>query len=304
MYNEFSNMDSVELLGVVRNMRYKGHDIHYYTGLCIDEVFISLADILDIVSDSKRTPLMNVDTVVSNAKIIPNHVKNKRPYFIESYINNQCVTYQSVIKVCEYYGMKDLKVFLTNAVKMINDIGFYVEGLKFKYTGRTKNKEPNVSDLLRMEDLEKFYNNCGDLNYNYRIGDLYQEVVDRISYLVFNSSMSDLRWDLNLNSNDRVSSNISDEEYNELCIASKIFSYMLSCNYHLGLEYIEYLANEVLEMKCSNNRNNNVSMTTGEFEEEDESPNPYINVFKRLDSNRDDYYDNDNDDVDDFTRYM
>ena len=302
MYNEFSNMDSVELMGVVRNMDYHGFDIHYYTGICKDEVFISLADILDIISSNKSTPLMDVDNVLIKVGIIPNHVKHKRPYFIESFINNQCVTYQSAIKVCEYYGMKDLKAFLTNAVKMINDIGFYVEGLQFKYTGRTKNKEPNVSDLLRMKDLEKFYNNCGDLNYNYRIDDLYQEVVDRISYLVFNSSMADLRWNLNLNSNDRVSSKINDAEYNELCIASKIFSYMLSCNYHLGLEYIEYLANEVLEMKCSNNKNNNVNITTGEFEEEDESPNPYINVFKRLDSDRDnDYYD---DDVDNFTRYM
>lgn len=300
MYNEFSNMDSVDLMGIVRNMDYHGYDIHYYTGICKDEVYISLADILEIISRDKGIHLMDVDNVLIKAGVIPNHVKNKRSYFIESYINNQCTMYPSVIKVCEYYGMKELKTFLVDAVKMINDIGVFIDGLKYKYNNRRKNKEMNVSDLLRQQDLEKFYNNCENLRYDYNLDSLYFEVVDRISFLVFNCSMYDLREDKNLYMDQKVSDFISDSEYNKLCVASKVFSYMMGCNQHLGLEYIEYLANEILEMKCSDN-NTKKNITTGEFEEETESLNPYIDTFKRLGPDNDYDY---NDDIDDFTRYM
>lgn len=65
---------------------------------------------------------------------------------------------------------------------MINDIGVFIDGLKYKYNNRRKNKEMNVSDLLRQQDLEKFYNNCENLRYDYNLDSLYFEVVDRISF--------------------------------------------------------------------------------------------------------------------------
>lgn len=301
MYNEFSNMDSCDVLGMVRNMNYKGYDIHYYTGLCKDEVYISMTDVLEIISDDKRTKLNDIDNILIKAGIIPEYIKYKRPYFIENYINNQCVIYTAIIKICEYYGMKDLKIFLTEAVKMINDIGLYVEGLKFNYKHKEKNREPNVADTLRKKDVEIYFNNSDDLRYDYTVNDVYREVIDRISYLVFNTNISDLRWNLNLNYDDTVSSAINNAEYNELCIASKIYSYMLAYNYHLELDYVDYLIDSVLKIKCNKKIDNNI--VTGEFEEEEITTNPYIDTFKRLDYNAG-YDENDDDDIDDFTRYM
>lgn len=298
MYNEYNNMDSVDLMDIVKNMDYKGNDIHYYTGICKNEVFISLADVLDIISHNKRTELLDTEKVLIKAGVIPEYIKNMRPYFIESYINNQCVIYTAVIKVCEYYGEKDLQIFINNAVKMINEIGFYVEGLRYNYTNRKKNREPNVSDLLRMSDIEKYYNNSKILNWGYRVENIYQDVVDMISNLVFDTDIANLRYDRNINYDEKVSDFVTDREFNQLSIVSKIFSYMLSCNYDLSLEYIEFLASKVLETKCSKPKDANI--VTGEFEYEDDESDPYKNVFKRID----DRYDDDYPDIDDFINHM
>lgn len=300
MYFDNVNMDSVNVLGTVRVMDFKGYAIHYYTGLLKNEVYISVMDVIDIMKNhfNKKVGTFYVSKILIDAGIIPNYVKAQGDAFIDDYVNNQCVLYTGILKVCDYYGLQQLKSFLQQAVKMIDDIGVYIEDLKYDYNKRYNN-EINVSDELRMQDIESYvYNND---SYYCNEPSVYETIVDKISFLVFGTDMAQLRWNLGLYSNQKVSNSITDDEFNEVAVASKMFSYLLSCNFNLDIDYMAFLVNTVLELKCrkgkKTKRSNISDITTGEYEEE--SDNIYADMFNNVQvSNEHDP------DVDNFYRYM
>ena len=301
MYFDNVNMDSIKVLDTVRVMNFKGYAIHYYTGLLKNEVYISVMDVIDIMKNhfNKKVGTFYVSKILIDAGIIPNYVKAQGDDFIEDYVNNQCVLYTGILKVCDYYGLQQLKSFLQEAVKMINDIGVYIEDLKYDYN-KKYNNEINVSDELRMQDIETFvYNND---SYYYNEPSVYETIVDKISFLVFGTDMSQLRWNLGLYNNQKVSDNITDDEFNEVAVASKMFSYLLSCNFNLDIDYMAFLVNNVLELKCRKNkktkRSNISDITTGEYEKE--SDNIYADMFNQVQIEHDDH----DPDVDNFYKYM
>lgn len=301
MYFDNVNMDSIKVLDTVRVMNFKGYAIHYYTGLLKNEVYISVMDVIDIMKNhfNKKVGTFYVSKILIDAGIIPNYVKAQGDGFIEDYVNNQCVLYTGILKVCDYYGLQQLKSFLQEAVKMINDIGVYIEDLKYDYN-KKYNNEINVSDELRMQDIETFvYNND---SYYYNEPSVYETIVDKISFLVFGTDMSQLRWNLGLYNNQKVSDNITDDEFNEVAVASKMFSYLLSCNFNLDIDYMAFLVNNVLELKCRKNkktkRSNISDITTGEYEKE--SDNIYADMFNQVQIEHDDH----DPDVDNFYKYM
>lgn len=299
MYFDNVNMDSIKVLDTVRVMNFKGYAIHYYTGLLKNEVYISVMDVIDIMKNhfNKKVGTFYVSKILIDAGIIPNYVKAQGDGFIEDYVNNQCVLYTGILKVCDYYGLQQLKSFLQEAVKMINDIGVYIEDLKYDYN-KKYNNEMNVSDELRMQDIEIYvYNND---SYYCNEPSIYERIVDKISFLVFGTDMSQLRWNLGLYNNQKVSDNITDDEFNEVAVASKMFSYLLSCNFNLDIDYMAFLVNNVLELKCRKNkktkRSNISDITTGEYEKE--SDNIYADMFNQVQIEHDDP------DVDNFYKYM
>ena len=299
MYFDNVNMDSIKVLDTVRVMNFKGYAIHYYTGLLKNEVYISVMDVIDIMKNhfNKKVGTFYVSKILIDAGIIPNYVKTQGDGFIEDYVNNQCVLYTGILKVCDYYGLQQLKSFLQEAVKMINDIGVYIEDLKYDYN-KKYNNEMNVSDELRMQDIEIYvYNND---SYYCNEPSIYERIVDKISFLVFGTDMSQLRWNLGLYNNQKVSDNITDDEFNEVAVASKMFSYLLSCNFNLDIDYMAFLVNNVLELKCRKNkktkRSNISDITTGEYEKE--SDNIYADMFNQVQIEHDDP------DVDNFYKYM
>lgn len=303
MYFENVNMDSMNILGTVRVMDYKGYPIHYYTGLLKNEVYVSVMDVVDIMRRhfNKKISTYYISKILVDAGIIPNYVKIQGEDFIDDYINNQCVLYTGIIKLCEYYGLNQLKSFLQEAVKMIDDIGVYIEGLRYDYNKRYNN-ELNVSDELRMQDVENYvYNNDNYSNY-YNNSSIYEAVVDKIAFLVFGTDMAQLRWNLGLYSNQKVSDRITDDEFNELAVASKMFSYLLSCNFDLDIDYMAWLVNNVLELKCRQGKTTKRSkisdITTGEYEEE--SDNVYSDMFNNVQVSKNDP----DSDVDNFYKYM
>ena len=301
MYFDNVNMDSIKVLDTVRVMNFKGYAIHYYTGLLKNEVYISVMDVIDIMKNhfNKKVGTFYVSKILIDAGIIPNYVKAQGDGFIEDYVNNQCVLYTGILKVCDYYGLQQLKSFLQEAVKMINDIGVYIEDLKYDYN-KKYNNEMNVSDELRMQDIEIYvYNND---SYYCNEPSVYERIVDKISFLVFGTDMSQLRWNLGLYNNQKVSDNITDDEFNEVAVASKMFSYLLSCNFNLDIDYMAFLVNNVLELKCRKNkktkRSNISDITTGEYEKE--SDNIYADMFNQVQIEHDDH----DPDVDNFYKYM
>ena len=301
MYFDNVNMDSIKVLDTVRVMNFKGYVIHYYTGLLKNEVYISVMDVIDIMKNhfNKKVGTFYVSKILIDAGIIPNYVKAQGDGFIEDYVNNQCVLYTGILKVCDYYGLQQLKSFLQEAVKMINDIGVYIEDLKYDYN-KKYNNEMNVSDELRMQDIEIYvYNND---SYYCNEPSIYERIVDKISFLVFGTDMSQLRWNLGLYNNQKVSDNITDDEFNEVAVASKMFSYLLSCNFNLDIDYMAFLVNNVLELKCRKNkktkRSNISDITTGEYEKE--SDNIYVDMFNQVQIEHDDH----DPDVDNFYKYM
>lgn len=301
MYFNNVNMDSISVLGTVRVMDFKGYAIHYYTGLLKNEVYISVMDVIDIMKNhfNKKIGTFYVSKILIDAGIIPNYVKVQGDDFIDDYVNNQCVLYTGILKVCDYYGLQQLKSFLQEAVKMIDDIGVYIEDLKYNYN-KKYNNEMNVSDELRMQDIETYvYNND---SYYCNEPSIYESVVDKISFLVFGTDMSQLRWNLGLYSNQKVSDNITDDEFNEVAVASKMFSYLLSCNFNLDIDYMAFLVNNVLELKCRRNkktkRSNISDITTGEYEKE--SDNIYADMFNNVQVSNE----HNDPNVDDFYRYM
>ena len=301
MYFDNVNMDSIKVLDTVRVMNFKGYAIHYYTGLLKNEVYISVMDVIDIMKNhfNKKVGTFYVSKILIDAGIIPNYVKAQGDGFIEDYVNNQCVLYTGILKVCDYYGLQQLKSFLQEAVKMINDIGVYIEDLKYDYN-KKYNNEMNVSDELRMQDIEIYvYNND---SYYCNEPSIYERIVDKISFLVFGTDMSQLRWNLGLYNNQKVSDNITDDEFNEVAVASKMFSYLLSCNFNLDIDYMAFLVNNVLELKCRKNkktkRSNISDITTGEYEKE--SDNIYADMFNHVQIEHDDH----DPDVDNFYKYM
>lgn len=301
MYFDNVNMDSIKVLDTVRVMNFKGYAIHYYTGLLKNEVYISVMDVIDIMKNhfNKKVGTFYVSKILIDAGIIPNYVKAQGDGFIEDYVNNQCVLYTGILKVCDYYGLQQLKTFLQEAVKMINDIGVYIEDLKYDYN-KKYNNEMNVSDELRMQDIEIYvYNND---SYYCNEPSIYERIVDKISFLVFGTDMSQLRWNLGLYNNQKVSDNITDDEFNEVAVASKMFSYLLSCNFNLDIDYMAFLVNNVLELKCRKNkktkRSNISDITTGEYEKE--SDNVYADMFNHVQIEHDDH----DPDVDNFYKYM
>ena len=179
MYFNNVNMDSISVLGTVRVMDFKGYAIHYYTGLLKNEVYISVMDIIDIMKHhfNKKIGTFYVSKILIDAGIIPNYVKVQGDDFIDDYVNNQCVLYTGILKICDYYGLPQLKSFLQKAVKMIDDIGVYIEDLKYDYN-KKYNNEMNVSDELRMQDIETYvYNND---SYYCNEPSVYETIVDKI----------------------------------------------------------------------------------------------------------------------------
>ena len=133
MYFNNVNMDSISVLGTVRVMDFKGYAIHYYTGLLKNEVYISVMDVIDIMKNhfNKKIGTFYVSKILIDAGIIPNYVKVQGDDFIDDYVNNQCVLYTGILKICDYYGLQQLKSFLQKAVKMIDVIGVYIEDVKY-----------------------------------------------------------------------------------------------------------------------------------------------------------------------------
>lgn len=255
----YENFDVLDVFDCIRPIVYDSqHAIRYTTSICDNEVYVSLLDVFDIMKDcfGRKIGYIKDDRdliqMMKESNVLSKSSAVYDDDYMISYLEKKPVMIDMAIKICNHYRLNDLRTFLEDARKQINEIGIYVGDILSNKFNRHRNNNPNLCQYLTVDDLEEI-----DL-YPY---DRYQSIADQICDIVFNTSLNGIRSDKGLwNDSDKLSDVITDEEFEDICIASIIYRYLLF-NSDVSDEGIAIFAQNAIEcLKTKKERKNRKSI--------------------------------------------
>lgn len=212
------------VLNCVRVMDYKGTPIHYTTDIC-NEVKISSGDMAKVLSDNSRTSYNVVDLfdLMVKANLISPAIFNSfQERKILNEFSNQYINIDVFIKLCDNYGEKAISKFLIKAKNQINEIGLYIGEINYKGYDKRKCSDKNLSSTLSLNAVSSY----ADLN-NMGAEDVYVEVCNIVSNLVFGKDLHEVRSDYGMYFDDYLCDMMTQAEFDEVSFLCSVISYML-----------------------------------------------------------------------------
>lgn len=219
-----------DVVTCVRVMEYAGVSIHYTSGICKSDIKVSALDCFMVMrkTGTKKigyvVDLYDMKHMLEKAGVLSTAISET---FTEEkilyYLENEYVPLDIIAAVAEHYGLKDFRQFLLKAKDQIYDLGCYIgEDAVIRHENKKQNTDQNLSNYLDLDALGEY----ADFNAIYP-DTVYIDVCDTIAQIVFGDRMEDVRYNLNLYTDDYLSDHIHQEEYDEICFLCRVMSYLM-----------------------------------------------------------------------------
>ena len=301
------NVNLKDVLECKRMMNYGDIVIEYTTDL--DAVYVNANDVLFVMQNSHNefgyvqsledlVYLLEKHGCLSRSLSAYDHVT------IADYLYNNHMNIDMVIKLADKCKANKFKQFLVEAKDTINKYGLYVPDPKMKHYDRRRNSEKNLAETFDINELT---------NAAYKMDmyedNLYVEIADIVSLIVFNNDIETIRYNLNMLYDDYLSDYISDYEYDMVAYCCKVISYLLKYS-DIGLYGIEILTRVAFDVALR-------EFDKRKYDNKKKTDSVVESIFDRAMYNNSDneleYNENDvmykkekisDKDLDDFKRYM
>lgn len=220
-----NNANLKDILECRRIMNYGNVVIEYTTDL--NSVYVNANDILYVMQNVHNefgyvnsledlVYILDKNHCLSKSLSVYDHVT------IADYLYNNHINIDMVIKIAEKVKCNKFKQFLVEAKDIINKYGVYVPEPKMKHYDRRSNNEKNLAITFDVNVLP---------DAAYRLGmyedNLYIEIANMISLIVFNNDIESVRYNLNMLYDDYLSDYITDYEYDMIAYCSRVVSYLM-----------------------------------------------------------------------------
>lgn len=239
------NVNLKDILECKRVMNYGNAVMEYTTGL--DAVYLNPYDVLYVMTNIHNefgyvqtledlVYLLDKNNCLSKSLSVYEHVT------IADYIYENNINIDMVIKLADKFKCNKFKQFLVEAKDIINKYGIYVPEPKMKHYDRRSNNERNLAVTFDLNALSEA---------SYRLGvyedNLYIDVVNVISNIVFNNDIESVRFNLNMLYEDYLSDYITDYEYDMIAYCSRVASYIMKYS-DIGVYGIEVFTRGALDV--------------------------------------------------------
>jgi hypothetical protein len=239
------NVNLKEILECKRVMNYGDVVIEYTTGL--DAVYVNPQDIL-FVMQNVHNEFGYVQTIDDLAYLLIKHnclSKAMMVYdqvVIADYIYANNINIDLIINLADKVKCNKFKQFLVEAKDIINKYGIYVPEPKMKHYDKRTNNERNLASTFDLNALTE-----GAYRLNVYEDNLYIDVVNAVTNVVFNNDIESLRYNLNMMYEDYLSDFITDYEYDMIAYCCRVASYILKYS-DIGVYGIEIFMRGALEV--------------------------------------------------------
>ena len=294
-----------DVLDCKRVMGYKGAVIEYTTGL--NEVYLNPQDVLYVIQNVHNGEFGYLQTMEDLVYLLEKHnclSKSLLAYdhvIIADYLYEKNINIDILIKLCEKVNANKFKQFLIEAKDIINKYGLYVPEPKMKHYDRRKNNEKNLAETFDLKALSE-----GAYRLNVYEDNLYIDVANAVSNIVFNNDIESVRYNLNMLYEDYLSDYITDYEYDMVAYCSKVISYMLQYS-DIGVYGMEVFAKGALEVALKDFDKN-------KYKNKERTSNLVENLFNMKNNNSNELEYNEermmpkrqvsDEDVEEFKRYL
>ena len=239
------NVNLKEILECKRVMNYGDVVIEYTTGL--DAVYVNPQDIV-FVMQNVHNEFGYVQSIDDLAYLLIKHnclSKAMLAYdqvIIADYIYANNINIEMIIKLADKVKCNKFKQFLVEAKDIINKYGIYVPEPKMKHYDKRTNNERNLASTFDLNALSE-----GAYRLNVYEDNLYIDVVNAVTNVVFNNDIESLRYNLNMLYEDYLSDYITDYEYDMVAYCCRVASYILKYS-DIGVYGIEIFMRGALEV--------------------------------------------------------
>ena len=252
-------LNLVDVLTCKRMMVYDGSALEYTTGLS-GEVYLNTQDILHVLQRETSTIEYMDDLlyVLRKYDCITKAMAQYEDIVLVNYLYDNNINMDSIVRLTEKLKLHKLNKFLNEAQVNINRFGFYNPFTKFDHYDRRRNQEKNLADTLDMDAIRE-----GAMNLGMYEDQLYVDVAEMISTVVFGENLGDLRARFYMYYEDRLSDYITDFEFDMVAYCCKLVSYMLRY-WNVGLYgmevFIRGALNEAVNSSNVKDRNRTTPM--------------------------------------------
>ena len=219
------NLKLNDVLGCKRIMNYGNVIIEYTTSL--DTVHLNPQDVLYVIQNVHNefgyvqsmedfVYLLDKHNCLSKSLSAYDHIT------IADYLYENNINIDLVIKLTDKVKCNKFKQFLIEAKDIINKYGLYVPEPKMKHYDKRTNNERNLAATFDINALTEAAYRLGVYEDN-----LYIDVVNAISNIVFNNDIESIRYNLGMLYEDYLSDYISDYEYDLLAYCCRVASYIM-----------------------------------------------------------------------------
>lgn len=239
------NINLKDVLECRRIMNYGDVVIEYTTG--IDSVYVNANDILFVMQNVHKEfgyvqTLEDLVYLLDKNKCLSRHLSAFDHVEIADYLYENNINIDSIIKLADKCKANKFKQFLTEAKDIINKYGLYVPDPKMKHYDKRRNNEKNLAETFDINVLTNAAGRMGMYEDN-----LYVEVANAVSLIVFNNDIESIRYNLNMMYDDYLSDFISDFEYDMMAYCCKVMTYLLRYS-DIGMYGIEVLTKIALDV--------------------------------------------------------
>ena len=239
------NINLKDVLECRRIMNYGDVVIEYTTG--IDSVYVNANDILFVMQNVHKEfgyvqTLEDLVYLLDKNKCLSRHLSAFDHVEIADYLYENHINIDSIIKLADKCKANKFKQFLTEAKDIINKYGLYVPDPKMKHYDKRRNNEKNLAETFDINVLTNAAGRMGMYEDN-----LYVEIANAVSLIVFNNDIESIRYNLNMMYDDYLSDFISDFEYDMMAYCCKVMTYLLRYS-DIGMYGIEVLTKIALDV--------------------------------------------------------
>ena len=239
------NINLKDVLECRRIMNYGDVVIEYTTG--IDSVYVNANDILFVMQNVHKEfgyvqTLEDLVYLLDKNKCLSRHLSAFDHVEIADYLYENHINIDSIIKLADKCKANKFKQFLTEAKDIINKYGLYVPDPKMKHYDKRRNNEKNLAETFDINVLTNAAGRMGMYEDN-----LYVEIANAVSLIVFNNDIESIRYNLNMMYDDYLSDFISDFEYDMMAYCCKVMTYLLRYS-DVGMYGIEVLTKIALDV--------------------------------------------------------
>jgi hypothetical protein len=240
-----NNVNLKDILECKRIMNYGNVVIEYTTGL--DAVYVNANDVLFVMQNIHNEfgyvqSLEDLVYVLDKNNCLSKSMSAYDHITIADYMFNNHINIDMIIKLADKVKCNKFKQFLVEAKDIINKYGVYVPEPKMKHYDRRSNNEKNLAITFDLNVLPEAAYKLGMYEDN-----LYVEIANMISLIVFNNDIENIRYNLNMLYDDYLSDYITDYEYDMMAYCCRVVTYLMKYS-DIGIYGMEVFTRGALDV--------------------------------------------------------